>query len=287
MGVSTMIVLRTILPELHRDLLPALFDESVPDETLATCNRCTMALPGIPPEQTPEGFFRPDVKCCSFHPNLPNFLVGAVLADERPDMEEGRRRVRARIESRIGVGPVWLSAPRKYTLLFLASRKTSFGRSLVLRCPYFDPSASNCSIWRHRDSVCTTFFCKHERGAEGDAMWRSIEAILRLVERRLAEHAAMALGAGIPAMPTGLDTLTLEELEDRHPDFTSYTAVWKEWAGREEAYYRACRDIVANLDRSAFERLTGDDEMAAAVAKAQLALDRAQQELPGDTLTGC
>jgi hypothetical protein len=269
-----MMVLRSMLPEVHRHLLPAFFDEAVPDESLATCHRCAMALPDVLPERTPEGYFRPDVKCCSFHPNLPNFLVGAILADETPEMAEGRERIRARLESRMGVGPVWVSAPRKYTLLFLASRKTSFGRSLVLRCPYFSPTSANCSIWRHRDAVCTTFFCKHVGGTDGDAMWRSIETVLRLVERRLAEHAANVLGARIPNAPAGLDTLTLEELEDQPPDSAAYALTWGDWVGREETYYRACRDIVAGLNREAFEQAFGGAEMAVAIEKAKSMVDR-------------
>lgn len=271
--------LRQILPHVHRHLLPALFDESVPEESLATCDRCAMALPDVLPECTPEGFFRPDVKCCSFHPNLPNFLVGAILADDSAEMAAGRERLRARLDLRTGVGPVWLAAPRKYTLLFLASRKTSFGRSLILRCPYFDPSASHCSIWRHRDAVCTTFFCKHVRGAMGDVMWRSIELILRLAERRLADYAARALGAPMLENAGGLDTLTLEELEDRSPDSSAYAATWGDWVGREETFYRACAAVVAGLDRTAFEQAFGDDEWAAAVEKAQCSLTSVRREL--------
>lgn len=268
--------LREMLPVVHRHLLPSFFDESVPDETLATCHRCAMTLPDVLPERTPEGFFRPDVKCCSFHPNLPNFLVGAILADNSPEMHAGRDRLRARIAARVGVGPVWLAAPRKYTLLFLASRKTSFGRSLLLRCPYFDPDAMNCSIWRHRDAVCTTFFCKHVGGTDGEALWRAIESVLRLVERRLAEHAARVMGTSIPNTPTSLDSLTLEDLEERPPDSSTYAMLWGDWANQEETYYRACRDIVTRLDRSAFERTLGDEEMVNAVEKARETLNRAR-----------
>lgn len=270
-----MMVLREILPEVHRHLLPALFDERIPEESLATCHACVMVQPGVLPEQTPQGAFRPDIKCCSFHPNLPNFLVGAVLADDRPDMDEGRERVRARIASKIGVGPVWLAAPRKYTLLFLASRKTSFGRSLILRCPYFSSDAANCSIWRHRDSVCTTFFCKHGAGNDGETMWRAIESVLRLAERHLAEYSARVLGATIPAIPTELDALTVEELEDR-ADPEKHLELWGEWAGREEAYYRASRDIVAQLQRDDFERVLVGDALTAAVEKAQWMISRVQ-----------
>jgi Fe-S-cluster containining protein len=267
-------LIRDMLPAVFRHLLPGIFDTSVPEETLATCDNCAMSRADVRPENTPEGYFRPDVKCCSFHPNLPNFLVGAILADDRPDMAEGQRRLRLRLQSRQGVGPIWLAAPRKYTLLFLASRKTSFGRSLILRCPYFHPETSNCSIWRHRDAVCTTFFCKHVGGNEGEASWRAIETILRLTERRLAEYAANVLGLGSANVPMNLETLTLEELEDRPPDSASHAALWGDWASREEVYYRACRDIVANLDQRAFAQAFMDEEMIRAIEKAQWSLER-------------
>jgi Fe-S-cluster containining protein len=275
--------LRSMISELHRELLPALFDRDVPDETRATCGSCAMAPPG-PPREVPEGSFRADVKCCSYHPSLPNFLVGAVLADEAPAMEEGRARVRARIASRIGVGPVWLAAPRKYTLLFLASRGSSFGRSLVLRCPYFSPEGSNCSIWRHRESVCTTYFCKHVAGADGEAFWRATEGYLRKVERRLAEHAARVVGPDLSAPALAPDALTLEELEDRAPDPTFHASVWREWAGREEAFYRACRDVVASLDRASFSRVVSDTETDASLAAAEEALSRALSPVLPDRL---
>lgn len=266
--------LRQMLPAVHRHLLPSLFDESVPEETQATCDRCVMSIPDVLPERTPEGFFRPDVKCCSFHPNLPNFLVGAILDDTSPEMAVGRERIRARIAARVSVGPVWLAAPRKYTLLFLASRKTSFGRSLILRCPYFEPQQANCSIWRHRDAVCTTFFCKHVGGSEGSAMWRAIEMVLRGVERRLAEYAARTLGAEIPNHSNSLDTLTLEELEERPPDSATYALTWGIWTKREEEYYRACRDVVSRLDARTFEQMFADDEMVNSVENARSMLDQ-------------
>jgi hypothetical protein len=86
-------------------------------------------------------------------------------------------------------------------------------------------------------------------GNEGEASWRAIETILRLTERRLAEYAANVLGLGSANVPMNLETLTLEELEDRPPDSASHAALWGDWASREEVYYRACRDIVANLDQ--------------------------------------
>ena len=37
--------------------------------------------------------FEPSTKCCTFLPELPNFLVGAMLADTDPAAAEGRASV--------------------------------------------------------------------------------------------------------------------------------------------------------------------------------------------------
>lgn len=267
--------LRTTLPPTHAHLLPPLFDRSLPEESLATCDRCVMARADIPPEHTPEGLYRPDVKCCGFHPNLPNFLVGAILADETPALQEGKARIQAKVASRLGVSPVWLSAPRKYTLLFLASRKTSFGRSLLMRCPYYDGERNLCSIWRHRDAVCTSFYCKHVRGPAGERAWRALEAVLRIAERRLAEHAAKALGVTLLETPTALDSLTLEELEDRPPEAHAYADLWQGYVGKEEAYYIACKDIVESLDADSAKHILYAEDFSLALAKAESAVAEA------------
>jgi hypothetical protein len=182
--------------------------------------------------------FRPDAKCCTYHPTLPNFLVGAVLSDTSSAGERAREVVRAKIARRIGVTPRWLAAPRKYMLMFEATRLSSFGRSDALLCPYFLRESGQCGIWRHREVVCATFFCKYSSGALGHAFWRAVKNLVRDVEARLAEQLANAVGPGTsePSVPRG--QLTLEDLEDRPPD--AYSRIWGEWEGREEDFYIEC-----------------------------------------------
>ena len=130
--------LRSLLPALYHPLLPELFDTPAPLEQKATCGSCAMCPPkGAPAPSDDVTYFRPDTKCCTFEPRLPSYLVGAILADERPDMAEGRRRIRAKIAARVGVTPPWLTSSAKYDVLFDASRENAFGRSLLLLCPYY------------------------------------------------------------------------------------------------------------------------------------------------------
>lgn len=205
--------------------------------------------------------FEPNLKCCTYHPTLPNFLVGAVLSDESPEMAEGKRRIQERIRSRVGVTPQWLSPSRKYRVLLDAARATSFGRSKVLLCPFFveEPSADGqrglCSIWKHREAVCSTFFCKHETGAAGHAFWTAQKQLLAHHEVVLSRYAAHEVNpdAAEPAFPRM--RLTLNDLEDKPPTDDDYVACWGEWVGREEEFYRRTFEIVSSLAESKAEEL--------------------------------
>ena len=86
--------LRSHLPEVYRSRLPAFFDRPPIVETRATCSDCAMCDKAGPAEAVAPvggGFFRPEVKCCSYHPTLPNFLAGAALQDASSGGAEGRR----------------------------------------------------------------------------------------------------------------------------------------------------------------------------------------------------
>jgi Fe-S-cluster containining protein len=248
-----------LLPVVYRDLLPAFFQREAFHEAKATCGDCAMCDKTGGASGDGTAYFRPDAKCCTFQPHLPNYLVGAVLRDVDPGLADGGRRIRARIAQRIGVTPQWLAPGRKYALLLEASRLTSFGRSTALRCSFYEPDGGLCTIWKHRDSACSTFFCKHVGGADGKAFWVALESWLRFVERRLSAHAIQMLAPELeePAIPGG--TLTLEDLEDLPPSLASYASYWGAWEGREAQFYERCHELVATLDRETFERVVGDD----------------------------
>ena len=269
--------IRETLPAAHRRLLPAVFDRAEIPERRATCNDCAMCGSADAADK-PRGAraaairFEPNLKCCTYHPTLPNFLVGAVLSDPDPAIAEGKRRIRERIRSRMGVTPMWLAPPRKHRVLLDAARGTSFGRSKVLLCPYFveenEAGAKGlCSIWRHREAVCSTFFCKHEAGAAGHIFWTTQKQLLATHEVALARHAAHAIypDAAEPSFPRM--RLTLEDLEDRGANDDDHAACWGEWVGREEEFYVRAFELVRDLAPDAVTALLADDERAASLAK--------------------
>ncbi len=291
--------LREVLPALYRQLLPAFFDSPAIAETRATCGDCAMcdktATEAGAKTNLDVALFRPDIKCCSYHPTLPNYLVGAALSDPSPDLESGRRRLGEKIARRIGVTPHWLAAPRKYLVLLAAARESSFGRSESLLCPYYERQGGTCSIWRHRESVCATFFCKHVAGASGHAFWSALRRYMEHVERTLARHAARSVAPELvePDLPRNL--LTREDLEDRPPSDPDYASSWQGWAGREGDFYVACAERVGALSMEDFARLfdeAGGSHLSKALATlyddvvhpklaTRVALNRDMRVVPG------
>lgn len=250
------------LPEIYDRLFPDFFQQPIPQETLATCNDCAMcARPGQP--QFPgQEFFRPDVKCCTYHPKLANFLVGGLLLDTNPAMEKGRRVVREKIKNRIGVSPSSILPSKKYALLHKFGGERGFGKNLTLICPYYVLESGLCGIWKFRDAVCSTYFCKTAAGQEGKRFWNVLRGYLVQAQDSLTWYALLNLGFEVDAIWDYLTTYTSDALEPQDLDELPtpedvYRKIWVNWIGREEELYKKTYEIVSSLSREEYERISG------------------------------
>jgi Fe-S-cluster containining protein len=264
---ETMPEIRDALPALYRELLGEPFAEVIPPESKATCASCAMLESGCraasaPPVDGRPRFFRPDTKCCTFHPRVPNYLVGAMLASDDPTLAEGRRRIESRLASRVGVAPGWLHPPRTFSLLYDSARG-AFGRAEGLRCPFYDTESGGCTIWAHRDAVCSTYFCKYDAGDDGRRFWTAVKELVSLVEIQLSRAALLELAPELldrepltrpPAGPIGP-----EDIDGAPPPDAAYAAMWGSWAGREAELYTACHRYVCSLSAGDVESLLGLD----------------------------
>lgn len=260
--------IRDLLPELYRELLGELLAEQVPPESKATCSSCAMLEGGcqataVAPVDGRPRFFRPDTKCCTFHPRLPNYLVGAILSSDEPAHAEGRRRVSERVASRVGVTPGWLHPPRRFTLLYDSARG-AFGRSRELRCPFYESDGGACTIWAHRDAVCSTYFCKYVAGADGRLFWTSVKELVSLVEIQLSRAALLELAPELldvepGTRPWAAAPVGPEDLDGAPPPEREYAAAWGAWAGREPELYAACSSYVRTLSARDLDALLGLD----------------------------
>jgi hypothetical protein len=272
------------LPPLYAGWIDALLGAPIPAETNATCRDCAMLVP--PPERaSDDAGYDPATKCCTYLPVLWNFLVGGVLLDDTAVSARGRASVEARLDAGVAATPLGLQAPPVSRLLYKMA-PGAFGHSKAMRCPhYLDAEGGLCGVWRHRESTCATWFCKHARGATGKEFWSQLHQLLVTAEQAVSAWCLLELGLDEGALDrlyrpyrvqrpravTGRDV-------DGEPDPADVRAAWGTWRGRERELYRECArlvatlewadvahmggseiDVYARLTRRAYDRLVSDD----------------------------
>jgi hypothetical protein len=255
------------LPPLYAGWMEKVLPGTIPSESRATCDKCAMCARSDERPGSDALFFDPHVKCCSYLPVLHNFLVGGILADEDPALSQGRASVEARLEARIEVTPLGLGRSAPYDLLYTHA-KEAFGISRNLRCPhYIDEEGGRCGIWRHRNAVCTTWFCKHERGAIGLKFWRTLLQLLSRVEVGLSRWCVLELDIGTRALeslfPIGSANREPPKLNakqiDQVADLEAHRLRWGKWLGREREFYRECARLVDDLSWEDIARICGPE----------------------------
>ncbi|MDP2305467.1 MAG: hypothetical protein Q8P18_05525 [Pseudomonadota bacterium] len=267
------------LPDHAGAWMEALLGAPVPSEPRSTCADCAMCRPASPATRA----FSPSVKCCTFQPSLPNFLVGAALLDERTS-ERARAALRGRIAEGRGATPLYLErTPDEERDQELG--KAEYGQDPTLLCDYYEEGL--CGMWAHREAVCSTFWCLSDRRAVGMRFHEATKRLLGRVEEMLAIWNVRAL------LPTRADALV--HLDDRPRRYAlgelpgartggsiglpTRRRIWGPWMGREEAFYRACAERVAPLSW-ADVRTIGGDALTAAIAEVQAARARLDAPLP-------
>lgn len=238
------------LPDLYNGLLPSVFEKEIPKEELATCNNCVMTKKDAY-AHIPGAFFNPNTKCCTYHPAIPNYLLGALFANKDEMFDEGRQRIRKKIEVGVAVRPEGIMIPSLYHLHYRHINGRAFGNSTTLLCPYYQEGS--CTIWKFRDSVCSTYFCKSVRGKFGTEFYKEVKNFLTNVQARLSQYCLTELGLpnaivnnnqfDSPEYPI---KLSADDLDGRKNE-KNYAELWGNWDGKEEDLYIACYEMVSKL----------------------------------------
>jgi hypothetical protein len=191
------------LPPLYAGWITAILGGPIPREVRSTCTHSAMSGPHDPASAVP--VFDSALKCCSYQPNLPNYLAGAILADPALTGTTGLESVQNRIAGAADVNPLQIGVAPSYRMFYDAAASWGFGRTQVLRCPHLT-EAGTCGIWQHRNGVCATWFCKYSRGATGGAFWNAINYLLRAIENDLTVWCCLELGIDSAAILAVVDS---------------------------------------------------------------------------------
>jgi hypothetical protein len=263
------------LPPLYAAWITDVIDGPLPKEPHATCHDCAMAKPSGGAATANVMRFDPVGKCCTYSPMLPNYLVGRILSDSSASATIGVQSVRRRMANNAAATPLGLGLSNEYLSIYKHVGQL-FGKSEALRCPHFIEDGGLCGIWKHRNSICTTWFCKFDRGAVGKAFWDALLELLHLVERQVAVWCMRELG--LDASAVGLATLRASHSIPPWPGEES--EVWGHWLGREEEFYIRAGRIVSDLSWDRIFDL-GDVDLRVAARKVQMAYARhGEREVP-------
>ncbi len=275
------------LPPLYDAWMREALDHPVPGgEPRATCATCAMCdHPSSPPLGRP--FFSSETECCTYVPVLPNFLLGQILGQSNRDLVPARQTVVDRIASGVAVTPLGADWPHEAGELY-RDRNKHFGTLTALRCPHHLPAGGpgRCGIWRHRNSICGTWFCKHDRGETGRQYWMKLRDLLNTVEQKLTWHCVDEIGidgerrerirprAGLLSGP-----LTVDGHPGGQPTRERLTALWGPWVDDREGFYRRCDQVVRALHWSDIIEL-GGSSMSEAVREVERAYTSLQAPNP-------
>ncbi|MEY4616776.1 MAG: hypothetical protein RJB66_1736 [Pseudomonadota bacterium] len=224
-------------------------------EKKATCYDCLCSKP----ERGALPFYQKNLKCCTFHPFLPNYEVGAILSSDSVS-EEFKALIRSKIKNREYALPMGIFVPVAYQVKFNNRAPEDFGNRPEFLCSYYDKNQQQCGIWRHRGSVCTSYFCVSDRGPEGLQFWEMLGEYLHVCEMVLAQDCLVSMG--IP--PENIDgqleyincsTGTAEEMASHSMSEPLFQTYWSDWGGDIEEYYLSCARYLNGLPLSELQNL--------------------------------
>jgi len=256
------------LPTVYSHFLPDLFSAEQVNETVATCDDCAMCESPTHGEQEVRRYsnfpnlFQQTGKCCTYFPVVPNYLVGGVFSDASPEMAEGQRRMRERILGRRGATPLVVSGSPSQRLLYMKRDWLVYGDPDAVICPYYARDTGMCTIWRYREATCSTYYCKHDEGIDGQKYWKALQEFLDMIEVELAAYALWKVSPALyraqpPRRSVDNVPISATEISGRPMGDDEYGALWGEWVGREAELYRACYEAVRALTPEAFQGVIG------------------------------
>lgn len=238
------------LPDVYHHLLPTELLSASVHETKATCESCNWKS------------YQPDLKCCTYEPYLPNYLVGALF--ENPSTRaETLRTLRQKIEKREYSLPIGMMASVRYQVAFNNRNPEDFGNKSEWLCPYYDRDHQNCGIWRYRGAVCTTYYCQSNHGKKGIRFWERFSDYLTYVEMALMEDVLVHMGFSPRQLSDNLVYInrsegTAAELRSGALPIEKSKGLWLDYFDNQEEFFRKTYQMVKSFDKKRFREALGE-----------------------------
>ncbi|MBL7545910.1 MAG: hypothetical protein JNL11_18980 [Bdellovibrionaceae bacterium] len=235
-----------ILPSIYERFYPKSFWNSAVQETKATCDRCI---------QAPHKYDK-DLKCCTFWPFIPNYIVGEILLSTEQKYKSVQELIRSHVKSHQWNLPMGLVAPSRYQFEFKEKKSKIFGQESKFLCPYYSKVNNNCSLWLYRGSVCTSFFCESSFGQSGHEFWQRFENYYSYLEMGISQEVLVYKDFSPRDVNEQLEYLMME----KKINFTKhrYEKIWKHFLGREIDFYIQAAEFARQMPKSQIQEIIGE-----------------------------
>lgn len=250
--------LKYLLPKIYESSLPAEFLNISIEETKATCDRCLMASS----KNQSQTRYQAELKCCTYFPLMPNYLVGALLEDLRT-VSTVEEKIIEMIQKRQFALPMGIVPTLSYQYKFQNRTEVDFGNDPKLLCPYFNTVELNCSIWRYRSAVCTTFYCRSSYGQKGMKFWKEVSDYLTYVEMAFLEEVLVNLDFSPRQISEQLSYHNRQEWNSREKtqkvlSLQRWQHLWNSYGDDALSFYKKTYAMVAHFSQKNYQEMTGD-----------------------------
>jgi len=235
------------LPPLYARWIEEFLQPSAPVESRSTCHDCPM-ISADPARNPSKQLFHPETKCCTYWPELPNFLAGFILSDNDPSFGIARAQMEEFLKSRMTITPLGASPPASFFSQY--QNQKFFGTERDLLCPFYQQKQTgNCGIWKYRNGRCATWFCRYEHGSVSVVFWKYMDQLLNAIEKSLSRWCVLQFD------------FSSETLQQIFPPPRSQMwltpTMWGEWNGRQREFFIECARLVDKLSWQDVSRIGG------------------------------
>jgi hypothetical protein len=238
------------LPPLYERWIEEFLQSPPPAESRSTCQDCPM-ISADPARNASEHHFNPRTKCCTYWPELPNFLAGFILQDEDPSFARARAQMETFLVTKeMMITPLGATPPPSFFEQY--NKLKSFGTDLSLRCPFYqEDQTGNCGIWKYRNGRCATWFCRFSRGSVSVVFWKYMDQLFNAIEKSLSRWCVLQFGFANEALQ--------QIFPPPRTQMRISATMWDQWLGREREFFVECSRSVAALHWNDVSRIGGID----------------------------
>lgn len=224
------------VPGIWKYFIPdGFWDLKIPTEAKSKCRACP---------EIKDSKYRPDYRCCTFQPRIPNFMIGLALLEKKHTSHSILRSLK---KQRFFTPEGLIASPKRWSLFLEDLSNDQFGKSSQVLCHFLNKENELCNIYNYRNGPCSTFFCRHD-SIHGESFWESLMVYINQIEHSLSQWAMKELGIEPEQYFKLFDeyskNISIFKTSDQGWPDEVLKKTWRKWYGKEFEFYKQSANLI-------------------------------------------